>query len=122
MDSRSILVSWTPPTQHEQNGAIRHYVLNVTEAETRRAFQLISYATSEALHSLHPHYTYQLRVAAVTIGLGPFSPEVTITTPQDGKGLPRHACHTISVPKVNPVNLKYFLLRIKNCIRLVGSL
>lgn len=37
------------------------------------------------ISDLHPFYTYQVNVAAVTVDTGPFSPTLTFTMPEDGK-------------------------------------
>ncbi len=84
-DSKTIVVSWNPPAPYEQNGVIDYYILKVAETETRLEFTLTPNATIQVVYNLHPYYTYQLSVAAVTIGQGPFSTEYTITTPEDGK-------------------------------------
>ena len=34
---------------------------------------------------LHPYYTYEIVVAAVTVAVGPYSIPVQITTPEDSK-------------------------------------
>ena len=48
------------------------------------AFQQITAATSVTVPSLHPFYTYACTIAAVTIGEGPYSVELSITLPEDG--------------------------------------
>ena len=45
----------------------------------------ITAATSVTVPALHPFYTYTCTIAAVTIGEGPYSEELTITMPEDGK-------------------------------------
>jgi len=47
-------------------------------------FHLITAATSVTIPSLHPFYNYKCKVAAVTIGEGPYSVELTITMPEEG--------------------------------------
>ena len=73
---------WEPP--EDPNGDIREYRVNVTEEETGRMFQLTSNTTSIAIGSLHPYYTYNCTVVAVTIGPGPFSTVITVRTAEDG--------------------------------------
>ena len=37
------------------------------------------------VYSLHPYYFYEIRVAAVTVGPGPFSMATVVQTQQDSK-------------------------------------
>ena len=74
---------WEPP--EDPNGYIREYRVNVTEVETGRMFQLITNTTGITIGSLHPYYTYNCTVSAVTIGPGPFSTVITVRTAEDGK-------------------------------------
>ena len=39
----------------------------------------------ELFTELHPYYTYEIVVAAVTVAVGPYSMPVQITTPEDSK-------------------------------------
>ena len=39
---------------------------------------------------IHPHYTYNISISAVTIASGPYTTAVTIQTPQDGKSKANH--------------------------------
>ena len=41
--------------------------------------------TNAALSSLHPYYTYECSVAAVTVSYGPFSVSISIQTEEAGK-------------------------------------
>jgi len=54
-------------------------------AETKEHTNLTSYSTSLTAESLHPYYSYNITVAAVTIGVGPFSAERTAQTSEDGQ-------------------------------------
>ena len=74
---------WEPPK--DPNGNIREYRVNITEEETGRMFQLITSTTSITVGSLHPYYTYNCTVVAVTIGPGPFSTVITVRTAEDGR-------------------------------------
>ena len=55
--------------------------------ETSQTLYFQTSDTSISLNDVHPHYTYTVVVAAVTIAIGPFSTEQSITTPQDGNYL-----------------------------------
>ena len=85
IESTSFLLSWNSPPPEDHNGIIRHYVVNVTEENTGRMFQMISTTTHIMLTLLHPYYNYILVVSAVTIEEGPYSVPITIITAQDGK-------------------------------------
>ena len=85
IDSQSILVSWDPPSFDQQNGLIRHYIINVTEEDTGYSFMQRTTRTEFSFYSLHPHYTYAFSVAAETIEVGPPSSILTTETEEDGK-------------------------------------
>ena len=87
MNSHSINISWSPPPMDKVNGIIQYYFLNITVIETSQTLYLQTSDTSVSLNDVHPHYTYTVVVAAVTIAIGPFSTEQSITTPQDGNYL-----------------------------------
>ena len=63
---------------------IRSYLINVTVVETGSFFQNTSETTALNISGLHPYYTYNLTVAAVTIGPGPYGVVLTIRMPEDG--------------------------------------
>ena len=52
--------------------------------ETGRLFSFTAVNTSLRVSPLHPFYTYTCIVAAVTVGLGPYSAPVVVQTPEDG--------------------------------------
>ena len=69
-----------------QNGIIEQYAINITEVETGRLLSLFSSTTTVNVTSLHPYYTYNCAIAAVTsIGAGPYTSVITVVTHQDGK-------------------------------------
>ena len=78
---------------------IRQYLINVTELETGANFLQVSTATQFTLYSLHPYYTYEFTLAAVTVGVGPASIPITVRTDEDGKlwnGVSRHLFQEIT--------------------------
>ena len=85
MNSTTLTLSWDPPPFHQINGYIRHYIVVVTEHETTSEFQEQPTNTQVTIQSLHPYYTYACRVAAVTTGPGPYTGNLTIQLPEDGK-------------------------------------
>ena len=66
-----------------QNGIITHYIVNITEEQTMSSAMYTSASNSLSLLLLHPAYTYQCRVAAHTVALGPFSPPFTVMTEEE---------------------------------------
>lgn len=86
IDSRTILLAWNPPNIEDQNGIIRQYLARIVETETETEIQVATNQTSSLnVTGLHPHYTYQVSIAAVTIGVGPFTEAKTVRTPEDGE-------------------------------------
>ena len=85
INATSIMLSWRAPRFEDRNGAIRHYIINVTELETRTKFGAITTQMAITFSSLHPYYTYLCTVYAVTIGAGPGAVPVNVTTMEDSK-------------------------------------
>ena len=84
--SRSATITWDPPRADLQNGIIIRYIINVTVVETGATFQLTSTTTSLTVNTLTPYRNFICIIAAVTsVGIGPFSTQFTLTTPQDGE-------------------------------------
>ena len=88
ISSQNIHLYWDPPLRRLQNGFIVGYRVKVLETNTgHTSIKFVSTpAMSITLTSLHPYYTYSCTVAAMTtVGLGPYSTDIYITTFQDGK-------------------------------------
>ena len=85
VSSESILIAWDAPPTDSQNGMIRNYTVNVTEIETGMETVHFSLTTEITLFSLHPFYTYEITIAAVTVAQGPLSSPITVQTDSDGK-------------------------------------
>ena len=85
INSTTIVLSWSSPQFEERNGAIRQYIVNVTERETGSEFGAVTTQMGITFSSLHPYYTYVCTVYAVTIGAGPGAEAVSITTMEDSK-------------------------------------
>ena len=87
--STSISLEWEPPDVSDQNGVIIGYVINATVIDTGEVFQFSTTLTHLILDSLQPYTTYVCRIAARTsIGIGPYSIAVVVTTEPSGKLLP----------------------------------
>ena len=85
VDSRSLRLSWNPPPEEDQNGAVLGYSITITAVRTGTKLQYNSTSTSLTVSELHPYYTYRCRVAArTTFGMGPFTTGIEQTTGQDG--------------------------------------
>ena len=82
----AILLSWSPPSDDEQNGKILQYVVNVTHADTLDTTQYFTTMTHIYISGLDPYTTYVCVVAAQTsVGVGPFSRLYFIQTQEDGE-------------------------------------
>ena len=81
----SVTLNWQPPPEDDWNGLIRLYYVFVTELETGRSFTLNSTTTNHLVESLHPFYTYNFSVAAVTVAAGPISDTITLQTSETGE-------------------------------------
>ena len=82
--STMVEISWDSLLSEDENGIVRNYLINVTEIQTGNMFQTTSPDESAVLDNLHPAYEYTFRIAAYTIGSGPYSTVFTITTLEDG--------------------------------------
>ena len=84
INSTSLFLSWELPPSEQQNGIIRRYLVNVSEVETGNGIELSTRDTNIIVSDLHPFYHYNCNVAAVTIGVGPYTLPITIQTLQAG--------------------------------------
>lgn len=69
--STSVTLTWRAPPEDHQNGVIRHYRISVNDVDTDTHFTVISLQTSSVISDLHPFFTYNFGVCAVTVGVGP---------------------------------------------------
>jgi len=84
--SNSLVITWDSPPDSVQNGIIRYYVVVMLELNTGSNLTFtVQSRTSLSVGDLHPYYTYQINVLAVTIEAGPSSLDHRVTTLQDGK-------------------------------------
>lgn len=82
--SKSIQVNWEPPEGIKQNGIITSYVIQIMSPTERR--KIISNVTNVDIFNLSPYTTYSVFVSAVnSVGKGPSTLPVTVTTLEDGK-------------------------------------
>lgn len=96
-NSRTLELSWEPPADDMQNGLLRHYHIAIRSSQDVVGER--NFTTSEVtlvVQNLHPFYTYEFVVTAVTIGPGP-SASITSRLPQDSKKLLSHS-RVLSLP------------------------
>ena len=82
--STTLTLTWNPPQFEDTNGVIKYYHIQIVEAETGRVFELTSNLTTIYVHELHPYYTYECKIAAFTIDLGPYSDVFTVQLAEEG--------------------------------------
>ena len=93
LDSSTLLISWRPPLAALQNGVIRSYKLSIVEAETAtETLVTLDDVLSHTVQDLHPFYNYEVEIAGVTIGDGPFSDPVRAQLPESCALATIHVC------------------------------
>ena len=85
IDSTTVMLRWKSPPSSDHNGVIRYYAVNLTELESASQFQQTVDTSPMVVSSLHPFYTYEVEVAAVTVAVGPYSLPVSFQLPEDGE-------------------------------------
>jgi receptor-type tyrosine-protein phosphatase Q len=100
--SRTVLLSWEPPEFELQNGRIRQYTIRVTHEKTGLQYSISTTTTQHLLLSLLPFHTYYFEVAAVTIGMGPFTQQLIVTLLEDA---PDAAPESVSGYEINATSI-----------------
>ena len=78
------MVNWGVPLPQDVNGIITDYTINVSSSLSNSSVLVGSNTTTFLLTSLRPYLAYTCLIAAHTsVGRGPFSVGVTLTTPED---------------------------------------
>ena len=87
LNSTHIHLTWDPPPVDQRLGELREYRITIVELETSFTFQLSSppAVTEATVGPLHPYYTYNCSILAVTVGEGPPSTIITVRTAEDGE-------------------------------------
>ena len=85
INSHTLSISWSIPSPEHANGVIRGYIVTLLEVDTMETFSDSANSTSIAFPNLQPSFTYTYRVAARTTDIGPNSPEMHVTLPEDGE-------------------------------------
>ena len=85
--SRLLHFTWQPVPLEYRNGIILGHVINVTSQYD--TFTLLYSGPENTTHvaaMFKPYTVYEATIAAFTqVGVGPFSPMVSVMTPQDGE-------------------------------------
>lgn len=84
VNSTSFILSWNPLSTANSNGITRLYIVFITELETGSVWTYSTLTTELHVQLLHPYYSYNCSVSAVTITAGPYSSPITILTEIDG--------------------------------------
>ena len=84
---RYVLLRWQPPQFDLQNGRIRQYLIQVIHNRTGLTYTVVSSTNQYRLENLFPFHTYIFSIAAETVGLGPYSTQITVTTSEAGTHL-----------------------------------
>jgi len=84
LNSSALNVSWSSPTSEHQNGVIQGYSISLVEIETGTYMMFSTAKETHTILNLHPHYRYSYKIAAITIGQGPFSEPSIIQLPESG--------------------------------------
>ena len=69
----------------------------MTETDTGTVSTMNVTNTSLSLTSLHPYYVYSFSVAAVTVGIGPYSTAINTTTDEDGTIIIYALCRVLAI-------------------------
>jgi len=104
VSSTTARLSWDAPLQADQNGIIRQYHINLTEVNTTKQWHLTSGTNTLLLSFLHPHYTYQYSIGAVTVSPGPSTKSFSFTTEESIPGI-------VSSLSATPLNSTALTLR-----------
>lgn len=93
------------------------YIINVTEVDTGAQFQYTSVNTQYTLRSLHPYYTYEFVIEAITIAPGPPTSAFRVQTNQDGKfHIPCIVCENMFLAEVLQVLYSSFCIVISHML------
>ena len=74
LNSTSVFLLWRPPLAEYRNGVIQSYYVKFIEVNSTEAdFQYTTQDQHLLIDNLHPDVMYTCRVAAYTVGRGPYS-------------------------------------------------
>lgn len=86
LNATHIHLTWDHPPRELLHGELSQYRIDVVELETDTVLTFFStpVITEATIGSLHPYYTYNCTISAVTVGEGPPSTVITVRTAEDG--------------------------------------
>ena len=85
LNSTHIHLMWDPPPLNQTHGDIQEYRITITEYETESVTVYTSNETELVAGPLHPYYTYNCSIQAVTVDPGP--PIIIVVRTQEGRKL-----------------------------------
>ena len=85
LSANSFGLEWQSPSNRQLNGLLMGYIVMVVELNTGTIYTNFTPTPSIVINSLHPYYTYNCSVAAVTVATGPFSENIMVQTAQNGR-------------------------------------
>jgi len=93
LSSTAFLLNWVQPLESERNGDIIGYTVNVTNLDSQQVQQFsVGLVSNYTIYNLKPFTIYESTVSARTsVGFGPYSSSVYVTTLEDGM-----KCNTVS--------------------------
>ena len=83
--STSVDLSWSPPPTEHHNGVIRQYTVRIVVQDTGKIYSYSTAQLSITVGDLHPYYTYNFSISAVTVAPGPYSEPLVVQTLPDSK-------------------------------------
>ena len=79
-NTTSAFLSWRPPLAKHRNGITREYIVELVKLNTTIMFQYTTQDPYLLINNLEPDKVYMSRIAAITVGRGPYSESVITTT------------------------------------------
>ena len=73
LNDTSVFLSWRPPSAEYRNGIARGYDIEVVDLNTTTTFVYTTQDPNLLINNLDPDKVYMCRIAAITIGKGPYS-------------------------------------------------
>ena len=94
-NSRTLMLEWEIPLPQHVNGIVTGFTIYISSHLRNSTLLVQSNDTTYIITSLRPHVAYTCMIAAHTsVGIGPFSSGITLTTPEDA-------------PEASPLMLSY---------------